>query len=447
MNNIGFFLAILFLFNFIIYGILFLRFYLSNLKWIVPSLLILIGIGSLIQNIFLPREAILADSSIYIERALGQGNVLWVRIGQLTTFLFYLLSGLGILAAFVLRRDSFSKQGLLVTIAGISVYLPVIISSIVSPNGGFRNELFFFPIFIFTVYLSPRQNSDKLLKIIQFIVLLFIYGSIIAFLGNPSWAGSEYFDSWIGLNYRLSGLTSHPNGLGYLSVVSIMINVVMKKNNKLHTLHFIASLFTLILSQSKTAWLALLVWVFYFLVIRNFHGKKNFTKLSIISILIVIFISIPLIIKYQSLLSFLPEEIASLTGRSDIWKISIEEWSRNPIIGFGPNLWDLDYRLQLGPQYLWAGQAHNQIIQTLGESGLIGLITLLVYLYVIYLTISKGLPRKTTLVSSLTILLFIRLITETPLRNISLDLSFLIHAIFFVLLINLNTPFLSIKGM
>jgi O-antigen ligase len=439
MTNVGFFLALLVIFNIAIFGLLILKIYLRNLQWIIPSILILISFGVLIQNIYLPREVIAADSSIYLERAIYQGNELWVRIGQITTFLFYLLSGLGILAALFLRRESQSKRGLFVTIVGISVYIPVIISSLVSPNGGFRHELFIFPIFILAVYLSPRQDLKDFYKLIQIITLVFIYGSIIALIVNPSWAGDDYFSSWIGLNYRFSGLLSHANGLGYLSVVSIMITVAVKQRKTIRALHIIASLFTLILSQSKTAWLALIIWVIYFLITRYIRGKKTMSSLLMFSILIGIFISIPLIIKYQSFFSFLPEEVTSLTGRTDIWNISIGEWRENPIIGYGPNFWNLDYRLSLGEQFLWAGQAHNQVLHTLGESGLLGIITLLVYLLVIYLANRNGLPKKTMLLSSLTILLFVRLITETPLRNFSLDHSFIIHAIFFILLINTST--------
>jgi len=116
MTNVGFFLALLVIFNIAIFGLLILKIYLRNLQWIIPSILILISFGVLIQNIYLPREVIAADSSIYLERAIYQGNELWVRIGQITTFLFYLLSGLGILAALFLRRESQSKRGLFVTI-------------------------------------------------------------------------------------------------------------------------------------------------------------------------------------------------------------------------------------------------------------------------------------------------------------------------------------------
>ncbi|WP_406811570.1 O-antigen ligase family protein, partial [Klebsiella aerogenes] len=59
----------------------------------------------------------------------------------------------------------------------------------------------------------------------------------------------------------------------------------------------------------------------------------------------------------------------TLSGRVSIWFEVIKDWQNNPIFGYGPDYLDVEHRLRLG--MLFAFHAHNQFIQTLGQSGLV----------------------------------------------------------------------------
>jgi O-antigen ligase len=59
----------------------------------------------------------------------------------------------------------------------------------------------------------------------------------------------------------------------------------------------------------------------------------------------------------------------------------MEEWGHNPILGYGLTIWDADYRQAIGmPQ---ATHAHNQFLDTLSRSGLVGAFGLVVYAVVL----------------------------------------------------------------
>src|SRR6185295_11888417 len=50
-------------------------------------------------------------------------------------------------------------------------------------------------------------------------------------------------------------------------------------------------------------------------------------------------------------------QLLTMTGRDRIWAVAIEEWQSNPVFGYGPGLWDPEYRASIG--LLNATHAHN----------------------------------------------------------------------------------------
>jgi O-antigen ligase len=67
------------------------------------------------------------------------------------------------------------------------------------------------------------------------------------------------------------------------------------------------------------------------------------------------------------------------------------------------------------------GQAHNQVVQALGESGLVGLLTLAVLLIGLLRLARFQLARHNTLALALLVLLVSRGLTETVLPRSALD--------------------------
>jgi O-antigen ligase len=117
-----------------------------------------------------------------------------------------------------------------------------------------------------------------------------------------------------------------------------------------------------------------------------------------------------------------------------IWEITLKEWWANPLFGYGPTLWDIDYRIAHGQ--LEAGQAHNQFVQTLGDSGLLGLLALLSYLMMLFYYAMKYTKESKGVLLALVLVLLLRCFTESPFRLIVfLEPAFLTHLILFTLLV------------
>ena len=82
------------------------------------------------------------------------------------------------------------------------------------------------------------------------------------------------------------------------------------------------------------------------------------------------------------------------------------------------------------------GQAHNQWIQTIASTGILGLITLIVYLFYVIKKSTSEISYNNYLPLSLTLLLIIRMTTETPLTNTVIDEGFLAQCIMFLVILN-----------
>jgi exopolysaccharide production protein ExoQ len=133
----------------------------------------------------------------------------------------------------------------------------------------------------------------------------------------------------------------------------------------------------------------------------------------------------------------------TLTGRIFVWQVSFETWLKNPIFGYGPNFWDTHFRQDYG--YLWAGQAHNQFLQTLGESGILGFGGLLFFFITIIRVGSRSANNTNFASYGIIVALIIRSFFESPLSTYSLDQSFLVLALFWIILINSQQDFMFSK--
>ena len=414
----------------------FLRSFLRKPDFLIPLVLLVIGLGVILRNILLPRSTIPRSPSFYIEQSLTQGNETWIRISQLTTLTFFALCFFSIIVGIYFQNKSIPQAGMVLTALGLFAYIPIILSSLVSDKGGLTGGLFLFPVYIIAVFLSPRLSRISFLSITKSILLLYVYSSLLALILFPDWASTPFNQTVIGVNIRLFGVTSHPNTLGYISVASLVVIRPGIKKSKLNYLHYLASLCTLILAQSKTAWATGLILIGIDLTVRMLPIRKYLiSRILLIIIWLGVFVLIYFFLQENFLIDLFGYGFGTLTGRTSVWKITIDTWLKNPLFGYGPRLWDLDFRLQFGYLYLWAGQAHNQILHTLGSSGLLGIIGLIAYIYALIKLASRHYIKDHSVSFGLVIMLLMRILTETPMRNYLLDESFLIHGILFTLLI------------
>lgn len=403
--------------------------------WIISSILIILSSGVILRNIYQrPRINTLTGVVDFVAKASYSGTEVWVRVSQLTTFIFVFFCMLSLIYGLLMRESVHKRSDLYILLTGLGFYASLILSAIISSDKDFHYGLFLFPLFMISVYLGPRQSFQNQINVIKFSLLLFIYGSLLALILNPGWATSQENFSVIGLYFRLSGVTAGANGLGYISAAAIMISVIdfRKKTN---IINIIASLATLVLSQSKTAWIAILIWALIMIWLRLSHKKKALSVISIVILTAGNLALIVLVLQGTLLQSVLSTDLSTLSGRASLWQISMNVWREYPIFGYGPNLWNLSFSQQSGQSWL-VGQAHNQWIQTIASTGILGLITLIVYLFYVIKKSTSEISYNNYLPLSLTLLLIIRMTTETPLTNTVIDEGFLAQCIMFLVILN-----------
>ena len=248
---------------------------------------------------------------------------------------------------------------------------------------------------------------------------------------------------------RLGGLAPHPVAMGMFAQTALMLLWARPYGSRwLNALAWLLGLATLFLAQSKTSWIAFILCSLAMIAVR--HGPAMWRKLGdpregaagILLCLAVMFMGVATLVLVLftnaggSLSDFLDTEqgaqLMTLTGRDQIWAVAWEEWSANKWFGYGPSLFNDDFRLAIHMPY--ATSAHNQFMDTLARSGSIGAAMLVIYA-VVLLAMSLRYARRTGGLSvALFIALAMRSVSEVPLGLFGYGIEFFAHLLLLVTL-------------
>ncbi len=280
---------------------------------------------------------------------------------------------------------------------GVTLYF---LTNIISPamfssHPIFSHEYFYpFILCCAAVIMSPNEVSLSVTSIRNALALFLLAGLCFLVIKpslvlNPNYHGLIPF-----LNIRLAGLANHANGLGALSALFLLLLWKHPFSNRyLSALFWITGSISLLLSQSKTSWIALILCAassYYFTygyrIKEHFLNYKNphFSGILLGSTLLICFM-FGVITMFTDLPDTLSgffnsqtgSTLTSFSGRDIIWDIALEEWHKNPIFGYGVTIWDQAFRTSI--QLDNATSAHNQFYQSLSSAGLIGVAGLVIY--------------------------------------------------------------------
>lgn len=279
------------------------------------------------------------------------------------------------------------------------------------------------------VLLSKRE-SDLTVAAARNALLIFLAVSVALIPLRPSlvldWNYTEGFLPGVP---RFAGLAMHSVTLGMLAQLALLcVYAEPLPRRWLNHLCWALGLLTLFLAQSKTSWLSFPVCMAAMLWVRDAPAprepgnarQKRFSRYIPLALLVVaVGIGVAFIFGNLSsgLASFLATnrgaEVASLSGRDQIWNVALEEWARHPVFGYGSSLFDEVYRTGIGMPF--AVNGHDQFIDTLARSGLVGVAGLLFYASVL-LVFSVRCARGT---NGLSIAIFLAIlfqsVSEVPL--------------------------------
>lgn len=343
------------------------------------------------------------------------------------------------------------RGGTLLVVGLVLVFLASFASSVLGTKPTFIHQTLYTLLVMLAIALAPPIEPEKVAVYAKRILATLLYGSLILASVDPAhYVQTGYSGIIPGFDFRLHGLAPHANGLGPLALLYLVLAYWVPGKRPWQLLGNLAALAVLILAQSKTAWIS---GIFIFLVLLVFRlGKQADQELKSAQIgwvtafggglfMAMLALSLAFFVTanpLDTLSRFLTadSELTTLTGRTGIWEITLETWRRSPWFGYGPGLWDVEFRITHGALAAW--HAHNQFIQALGEMGLFGLAAMLLYVGAMlgYGLRSAAETRGVSL--ALVLLMLIRAITEIPFKiSVLLDVSFLVHLVVFTVLIML----------
>ena len=302
----------------------------------------------------------------------------------------------------------------------------IVIKAVGSAHPEFGYQSLYVPIVLLTVYYQHITNLARIIDVAKLCVLALMVASLAAIAIKPDFVLHRPDAGVVpGIDFRLFGLTPHANALGPIALIGLILEAWRPSSSLLlRVVQFAAAAVVFVLAQSKTAWVAALVILLVVTVplglmpVRDGEGERPgfgravFTLLACIAVLIVLFVGLAQL----DIVGYLDRtaQIETLTGRTQIWDITLQAWHESYLFGYGREIWGAERMLKF--RLFHVGQAHNQFVQTLGEAGLMGLTLLLAYLGVVLHAALSRFGASRGLVLSVAVLVFARCMTEAPLR-------------------------------
>lgn len=293
------------------------------------------------------------------------------------------------------------------------------------------------------IAFTLHQQPIKIIHQARNAFTLFVLLSVLFIFINPTSALElNYIQGYIPGLPRFYGLAPHATTMGMIVALALWLIVAYPyQNSKMQFIFIIIFLFALALTQSKTIIFSFLAGLFFIIHYQAKHEKINaintnkFINYNILNkfyLSIFLFLSLILIVfvfsDYQSIIYRYVNpttvyNITSFTGRDLIWEIALDEFNKSPIFGYGIGLFSESYRLSIG--MINATDGHNQFIDTLARSGLIGFSGLIIlYSYLVFYSI-KIAKLTNGLSLSLLFLLLINSITAVPVGLYGIGLAYI----------------------
>ena len=289
-------------------------------------------------------------------------------------------------------------------------------------------SLYVLPL-VLAIYADDETAFEGFSKGVVLAMTLVMIGSLAAIPVAQKYVVMRSLTTIIGaLGGRLNGLTGHPNTLAQIALLVLAFFLFRPETVRSRFLKVLISLLAvvvMVLTQSKTAAAVLAVLVLARVArtaIGSFDSVNRRGGMAAVLSIGVALLALALGLQIAGVFERLFDKLATLiptlttfTGRTEIWRLTFAEFVRNPLFGYGPGLWDLNFRLETG--LLEVGQAHNQLLQTLGSGGLFGVAGLLFYLGVLAQASWRLLRREHVwLPAVLFAMLLILSIAEAPFR-------------------------------
>lgn len=371
----------------------------------------------------------------------GSGRGVWIL--RIATAMAVGISSLIVVSAFLRKPDEKNPARPLFFAFSIYFVFSYVVSGIFGTEPTISHKTFYPFLIMFGLYLTSDQGEELLLRLVRDGLLVMLITGLCLIPVAPDLVLQRGYVGFIpGFSYRYWGLASHANNIGPLSIFFFLILCWLPYRSRAMVMFAIAVAgITLIISQSKTSLVSATLIAGIFMVrwwwqavFSNKFGRcvsAAVISLSMLAVLVVLvaFVADMYSQPMEKLLNKIQGRGTILTGREFIWKITVAEWERSPIFGYGPALWGEEFSARFG--YLGiASNAHNQFFDTLGSAGIVGATSLIVYAAALVFYAVRLADPSNWLSIALIVFVLTRCISEVPLKTMNITTSdFFMHAV------------------
>lgn len=404
--------------------------------WLITILLIALGASTLASG----RNTALYGVAESLITGEASGYSAWfLRLATALTVGISL-----VIVASSLVNKSLPKNAALPLFLAYTAYFfsTFVVSGIFGTERSISHKTFYPFLVIFALYATSDFDETQLIRLIRNTLLGFLALSLALIPIKPELVMQPGYQGLIpGLTSRFWGLASHANNIGPTALFLLLVLCWTPFKSRMATMLAVTlAVTTIALSQSKTTFISALIVGMLFICKGWFYAIFSNNKKTVISIpivittmaLIVVFLitfiadiySTPL----EKLLAAIQGRGTLLTGRENIWSITIAQWENNPLFGYGPKLWGEEFAARYGYTGI-ASNSHNQFIDVLGTGGIFGATALLVYAITLirYAFLLAGTSKWVSI--SFILFLGIRCVSEVPLKTTNITTSdFIMHA-------------------
>jgi O-antigen ligase len=230
--------------------------------------------------------------------------------------------------------------------------------------------------FLFLWAFCEVYGRQSLIRVITAACLVLSIGSIVIYFTAPSLGRLSDFNAAGQYEFtsRLQGFFGNPNGAGASAAPSLLLALLLQRRRGIGIGHIaMLGIFAIVTVMSNNR-MALIASAGCLATVYICQG--NFVVRAIVVLLAGAMTTFAAYALGEVLLASIArsgssEEILSLTGRTEIWRVALELWAEHPILGLGYS--SSPFALKESPDLLHAaGNTHNTYLEILFSSGPLG---------------------------------------------------------------------------
>lgn len=259
-------------------------------------------------------------------------------------------------------------------------------------------SIFSIYILVYNIIADDEQYTSKIINVILYSSYIPLAIGVFQYITNNGTLFSQGY-------YRVQSTFVHPNPFAFYLVViitTLLMTISKKEKYPLFKLILLLlSIFELITTYTRGAWLGLLLIITLLILFSN--SKKRSVYFIILICLVVFIISFSVVLKrFDNLFSNRVDQ-SSLAFRISLWSKALSMIGNRLIIGYGLGSFSRYSTSIIG----FKTEAHNEYLRILFETGIFGLLE---YLVLYFLTL-KLLFRQIKLHNKKSLYVFVLVIS------------------------------------